>query len=439
MAIAYLPAATHARPGVAGLLRFSTAGSVDDGKSTLIGRLLHDSKGIADDQLAALEQASRRRGNDGLDLALLTDGLRAEREQGITIDVAYRYFNTARRRFIIADTPGHLQYTRNMVTGASTADLAVVLVDARNGVVEQTRRHVVIAALLGVPHLVGCVNKMDLVGFDAERFGTIRAEFVELARRLGIGDATCIPVSALRGDNVVTRSTATGWYDGPTLIEHLESVELESGHDFAHRRFPVQWIVRGASDVDPDYRAYAGRIEGGVFRPGDEVVALPSGVESRVRSIDTFDGPLDPAFPPQSVAIRLVDDVDLGRGGLLAGVDDRPAARTELEATVCWLGDAPVRAGGRYRLQHTTRTVRALVDEVVDRLDVETLERDPSAEVLAANDVGHVRLRLAEPIHADPYERNRAMGSAILVDETSNATVGAVLIDRVMLPRNPAA
>ena len=434
MAIADAPVLAGARPGVSGLLRFSTAGSVDDGKSTLIGRLLHDSKGIADDQLVALEQASRRRGNDGLDLALLTDGLRAEREQGITIDVAYRYFNTARRKFIIADTPGHLQYTRNMVTGSSTADLSVVLIDARNGVVEQTRRHLVIAALLGVPHVVGCVNKMDLVDFDEELFGAIRAEFVELGRRFGVADATCIPVSALRGDNVVTRSEATPWYEGRTLIEHLESVELETGHDFGHLRFPVQWIVRAASEADLDYRAYAGRVEGGVLRPGDDVVILPSGVETRIRSIDTFDGPLEVAFPPQSVAIRLEDDVDLGRGGLLAGADDAPAARTELEATVCWLGELPVRAGARYRLQHTTRTVRALVDEVVDRLDIDTLERDPRADALQANDVGHLRLRLASPVNADPYERNRAMGSAILIDETSNATVGAVLIDRVILP-----
>jgi bifunctional enzyme CysN/CysC len=409
------------------LLRFSTAGSVDDGKSTLIGRLLHDSKGIFEDQLVALERASRRRGSDGIDLALLTDGLRAEREQGITIDVAYRYFATPRRKFIIADTPGHLQYTRNMVTGASTADVAVVLVDARAGIQEQTRRHLIIAALLRVPHLVAAINKMDLVGYDETVFRGIATEVAADAGKLGLPEATCIPISALRGDNIVHRSVATPWYDGAVFLEHLETVELTSGHDLVHRRFPVQWVVRGAADASPDYRAYAGRIEGGIFQAGDEILALPSGIATVIRSIETYDGPLHAAFPPQSVAIRLACDVDLGRGGLLTGIDDAPPARRELTATACWLGDAPVRAGARYWLLHTTRAVRAVVDEVIERLDIDTLVPDPGAGSLGANDVGRVRLRLAEPVFADPYRVNRVTGSAILVDETTNATVGALL------------
>ncbi|HEV8282120.1 MAG TPA: GTP-binding protein, partial [Candidatus Limnocylindrales bacterium] len=313
------------RPPIApssALLRLATIGSVDDGKSTLIGRLLHDSRAIADDQLAAIEQASRRRGRDGVDLSLLTDGLRAEREQGITIDVAYRYFATSRRTFVIADTPGHVQYTRNAVTGCSTADLAVVLVDARRGVGEQTRRHVILASLLRVPHLVVAVNKMDLVGWDAARFAAIRAEVAALAERLGIPDTTAIPISALCGDNVVTPSTAMTWYGGPTLLELLENVELGSAHDLTRLRLPIQTVIR--DPADRDYRAYAGRIAGGILRSGDPVVALPSRIETRVRSIDTFDGPLAEAFPPQSVAVRLADDVDLGRGGLIVGIADAP-------------------------------------------------------------------------------------------------------------------
>jgi bifunctional enzyme CysN/CysC len=410
------------------LLRFSTAGSVDDGKSTLIGRLLHDSRGIFEDQLAALEQATRRRGGDGLDLALLTDGLRAEREQGITIDVAYRYFATPRRKFIIADTPGHLQYTRNMVTGSSTADLCVILVDARAGVVEQTRRHVVIAALLAVPRLVVAVNKMDLVGFDEDVFRSITDELDGFAGRLGVTDVTAIPVSALRGDNVVDRSTAMPWYDGPPLLEHLETVTLDTEQGGGPLRLPIQWIIRAATDDDADYRAYAGRIVGGRLRPGDAVVALPSGIVTRVASIDTFDGPLDEAFAPLSVAVRLTDDVDLGRGGLIAGADDPPSAIRELDALICWLGDSPIAVGRRYRLVHTSRTVLAVATEVVARLDINTLERDTAAPGLAANEIGRIRLTLAEPIFADRYRSNRATGSAILIDDTTNATVGALLL-----------
>ena len=422
------PRSPHRPYPASDLLRFSTAGSVDDGKSTLIGRLLHDSKGIFEDQLVALEHATRRRGGDGLDLALLTDGLRAEREQGITIDVAYRYFQTPRRKFIVADTPGHLQYTRNMVTGCSTADLAVILVDARAGILEQTRRHIVIASLLRVPRLVVAVNKMDLVGFDETLLRQIAADIEGFAARLGVADVTAIPVSALRGDNVVDGSASMPWFDGSPLLEHLESVPVEAGEGAGPLRLPIQWVIRATAGRDADYRGYAGRIEGGRIRPGDAVVALPSGIATRVASIDTFDGPLDEAAAPLSVAIRLTEDVDLGRGGLLAGVSDAPAPIRDLDAVVCWLADVPLAVGRRYRLTHTSRTVRAVATEVVDRLDVNTLERDTTATVLAANDVGRVRLTLAEPIFADSYRTNRASGSAILIDETTNATVGAVLV-----------
>ena len=421
------PRSAHRPYPASDLLRFSTAGSVDDGKSTLIGRLLHDSKGIFEDQLVALEHATRRRGGDGLDLALLTDGLRAEREQGITIDVAYRYFQTPRRKFIVADTPGHLQYTRNMVTGCSTADLAVILVDARNGGLEQTRRHIVIAALLAVPRLVVAVNKMDLVGFDEAVFGSIADEIRDFAGRLGLTDVTAIPVSALGGDNVVETSAALAWFDGPPLLEHLETTPLDGIESGGPLRLPIQWVIRAGSD-GADYRAYAGRIEGGRLRRGDPVVALPSGIATSVASIDTYDGPLDEASAPLSVAVRLADDVDLGRGGLLVGVEDGPPEIRELDALVCWLGEVPISAGRRYRLTHTSRTVRAVATEVVGRLDINTLERETGVAALAANDVGWVRLTLSEPIFADRYRSNRSTGAAILIDETTNATVAAVLV-----------
>jgi bifunctional enzyme CysN/CysC len=424
---ALAPRVAHRPYPASDLLRFSTAGSVDDGKSTLIGRLLHDSKGIFDDQLVALERATRRRGGDGLDLALLTDGLRAEREQGITIDVAYRYFQTPRRKFIVADTPGHLQYTRNMVTGCSTADLTVILVDAQNGGLEQTRRHIVIAALLRVPRLVVAVNKMDLVGFDEGVFRSIADQITVFARQLGVTDVTAIPVSALGGDNVVDRSEAMGWFGGSPLLDHLETVPIDGLDDGGPLRLPIQWVIRqGAGAVD--YRAYGGRIEGGWLRPGDAVLALPSGIATRVASIDTYDGPLDEASAPLSVAVRLADDVDLGRGGLLVGIDDPPSEIRELDALVCWLGDVPITAGRRYRLMHTSRTVRAVATEVVARLDVNSLERDTDVTTLAANDVGWVRLALSEPIFADRYRSNRSTGAAILIDETTNATVAAVLV-----------
>jgi sulfate adenylyltransferase subunit 1 len=428
MAVALAHRSPHRPYPASDLLRLSTAGSVDDGKSTLIGRLLHDSKGIFEDQLVALEHATRRRGGDGLDLALLTDGLRAEREQGITIDVAYRYFQTPRRKFIVADTPGHLQYTRNMVTGCSTADLSVILVDVRTGMLEQTRRHIVIAALLRVPRLVVAVNKMDLVGFDEAAFRSIVDEVAGFAGRLGVTDVTAIPVSALRGDNVVERSGAMPWFEGPPLLEFLESVPLDTVDGPGPLRLPVQWVIRATADGDPDYRAYAGRIEGGRVSPGDTVVALPSGIETSVASIDTYDGQLAEAFAPLSVAVRLTDDVDLGRGGLLAGVTDAPSATRELDALVCWLGETPFTAGRRYRLAHMSRTVRAVATEVVARLDINSLEGDTAAATLAVNDIGRIRLSLAEPIFADRYLSNRATGSAILIDEATHATVGAVLL-----------
>jgi bifunctional enzyme CysN/CysC len=428
MAVAAAPRSPHRPYPASDLLRFSTAGSVDDGKSTLIGRLLHDSKGIFEDQLVALEHATRRRGGDGLDLALLTDGLRAEREQGITIDVAYRYFQTPRRKFIVADTPGHLQYTRNMVTGCSTSDLSVILVDARTGVLEQTRRHIVIAALLRVPRLVVAVNKMDLVDFDETVFRSITDEIDGFAGRLGVTDLTAIPVSALRGDNVVERSAAMPWFDGPPLLDFLESVTLDAIDGAGPLRLPIQWVIRAATGNKPDYRAHAGRIEGGRVRPGDAVVALPSGIATSVASIDTYDGPLAEAFAPLSVAVRLTDDVDLGRGGLLAAIAEAPSATRELDALVCWLGDIPLTVGRRYRLSHTSRTVRAVATEVVARLDINTLERVPDTAALGSNDIGRVRLTLAEPIFADRYRSNRATGSAILIDEATNATVGAVLV-----------
>ena len=411
------------------LLRLATAGSVDDGKSTLIGRLLHDSRAIADDQLAAIEQASRRRGGQALDLALLTDGLRAEREQGITIDVAYRHFATARRRFVLADTPGHVQYTRNMVTGVSTADAAIVLIDARSGVLEQTRRHVAIVALMRVPHLIVAVNKMDLVAFDEARFNEIATAVDAIARGLGVLDTTAIPLSALLGDNVVERSRAMPWYDGPPLLEHLEAVEVEPEADDDRLRLPVQWVIRGTTASDPDYRAYAGRVEVGRIQAGQRVVALPGGIATTVHAIDTFDGSLDEAARGSSVAVRLADPLDLGRGGMIAAEADPPAPASRVDAIACWFDAKPVRPGSRYLVQHTTRVVRAVVERVDHRLDLETLGPDGSANALGPNDIGHLHLRLADPIFADGYAVSRATGSAILIDEATHSTVAALLVE----------
>jgi bifunctional enzyme CysN/CysC len=407
----------------AGLLRLATAGSVDDGKSTLIGRLLYDSKAILADQLEQVEQASRRRGGAAgdLDLSLLTDGLRAEREQGITIDVAYRYFTTARRKFVIADTPGHVQYTRNMVTGASTADLAVVLVDARHGVIEQSRRHAFVAALLGIPHVVLAVNKMDLVDFDRARFEAIEADFRALAGRLDLDDVTSIPMSALHGDNVVDRSPRTPWYDGPPLLEHLEQVEIADDANLDDLRFPVQWVIR---DHASDFRGYAGQLASGALRAGDEVVVLPSGRRTTVTAVEAFEGALDAAVPGQSVTVRLADELDVSRGDVLCGVDGAPEPRRELEADLCWLAQAPLHGRGRYAIKLMTQTARALVDEVVHRVDVVSLEQQP-ADGLELNDIGRVRLRLSTPLVFDPYARNRATGAFVLIDEATNDTVAA--------------
>ncbi len=411
------------------LLRFTTAGSVDDGKSTLIGRLLYDSKSIYQDQYEALEVSSLRRGESGVNLALLTDGLRAEREQGITIDVAYRYFSTPRRKFIVADTPGHIQYVRNMVTGASTANVALILVDARQGVVEQTRRHAIIASLLRIPHLVLCVNKMDLVGHSEQVFQDIRHEFESFAAKLDVHDLFFIPISALHGDNVVDRSASMSWYQGPTLLYYLENVHIASDHNLIDARFPVQNVLRPNTDEFHDYRGYAGRIAGGVFKPGDEVLLLPSGFTTRIERIDTFDGPVQEAFPPMSVTILLEGDHDLGRGDMIVRPNNQPHTGQDIEATICWF-DArrALQTGGKYLLRHTTREVRALVKEVRYKLDVNTLHRNLEDTNLAMNDIGRIVLRTTQPLFFDEYRQNRTTGSFILIDEQSNNTVAAGMI-----------
>jgi bifunctional enzyme CysN/CysC len=410
------------------LLRIVTAGSVDDGKSTLIGRLLYDTKQILVDQLEHIEDASRRRGHDYVDLALLTDGLRAEREQGITIDVAYRSFVTPRRRFQLADAPGHVQYTRNMVTGASNADVAVILVDARKGVIEQTRRHSYIVSMLELPHVVYAVNKMDLVEFSEQRFDEIVRELAELSSQLGLHDPRPIPVSALKGDNVVDRTDSMPWYAGPTLLEYLETVELAGDRNHDDRRFPVQWVVRPMTDSHHDYRGYAGQIAGGDWHPGDEVVVLPSGLRSTVAAIDSGDGELAEALPGQSVTIRLADDIDVSRGDLISDPVDPPLAARELVARVCWMTERPLEDQARVLVKQTTRTVPARVDEVLSVVEIETLLDRPSPGRMELNDLGVVRFRLAEPLVVDPYARNRATGAFILIDEATNDTVGAGMV-----------
>jgi len=410
------------------LLRTATAGSVDDGKSTLIGRLLHDSKAILEDQLAHVQQTSERRGDGYLNLALLTDGLRAEREQGITIDVAYRYFQTGRRKFIIADTPGHEQYTRNMVTGASTADLSIVLVDARNGVSEQTRRHAYISSLLRIPHVVVCVNKMDLVGYDEDVFYGVLEDLSDWAARLQIPDMTFIPISALHGDNVVSRSQAMGWYGAAPLLYHLEHVVIAPDRNLNDVRFPVQWVVRPMSDDHHDYRGYAGQVAGGVLSAGDDVVVLPGGHRTKIAGVDSYSGELDVAFPTMSVALRLADQIDISRGDMIVATDDQPVAARELDATICWMSEQPMQPRGRYTIKHTTRTARAIVDQVEHRVDVNTLEHVPATQ-LALNEIGRVRLRCSTPLVVDPYARNRTTGSFILIDESTNDTVAGGMIN----------
>jgi len=414
------------------ILRFATAGSVDDGKSTLIGRLLYDSKSIFADQLEAVERTSRDRGEDYTNLALLTDGLRAEREQGITIDVAYRYFATPRRKFIIADTPGHIQYTRNMVTGASTADLAVVLVDARNGLTEQSRRHAFLTTLLRVPHMVLAVNKMDLVDYSAEVFEKISEEFSAFAARLDIGDLTFIPISALHGDNVVDRSANMPWFDGPSLLHHLEHVHIASDRNLIDVRFPVQYVIRPQAATDAalhDYRGYAGQVAGGVLKPGDEVLHLPSGFSTRVRRIEAAGTEIAEAFAPMSVTLLLDDDVDISRGDMICRPNNRPAAAQDIEAMVSWMSsDLALARRSRLVVKHTSRTVKAIVTDLHYRIDVNTLHRDEAATQLGLNEIGRIRLRLTQPIFCDPYARNRTTGGLILIDEGSNATVGAAMI-----------
>ncbi|WP_069740874.1 sulfate adenylyltransferase subunit 1 [Streptomyces sp. EN23] len=407
------------------LLRFATAGSVDDGKSTLVGRLLHDSKSVLTDQLEAVERTSLSRGQDAPDLALLTDGLRAEREQGITIDVAYRYFATARRRFILADTPGHVQYTRNMVTGASTAELAVVLVDARNGVVEQTRRHAAVAALLRVPHVVLAVNKMDLVDYAEPVFAAIAEEFTAYARELGLPDITAVPISALAGDNVVEPSAHMDWYGGPTVLEHLETVPVAQDLTAGHARLPVQYVIRPQSAEHPDYRGYAGQIADGVFRVGEQVTVLPSGRTSTIEGIDALGEAVDTAWAPQSVTLRLADDIDISRGDLIAPADDAPPVTQDVEATVCHVADQPLSVGQRVLLKHTTRTVKAIVKDIPSRLTLDDLSQHPAPGQLVANDIGRVVVRTAEPLALDPYEDSRRTGSFLLIDPADGTTLSA--------------
>ena len=414
---------------MAELLRFATAGSVDDGKSTLIGRLLYDSKSIFEDQMEAVSDASQRMGLESANLALLTDGLRAEREQGITIDVAYRYFATPKRKFIIADTPGHVQYTRNMVTGASTADLAIVLIDARKGVLEQSRRHAFIASLLRIPHLVVAVNKMDLVDYDRDRFDEIVDEFRAFAAKLEVTDLTFIPISALDGDNVVSRSPNMEWFEGASLLHHLESVHIASDRNLIDARFPVQYVLRPHTDEYHDYRGYAGRVAAGVFKPGDEVVVLPSGFTSTIAGIDTLDGPLDQAFAPMSVTIRLSDEIDISRGDMICRPQNQPTSSQDVEAMVCWLTEASTLAPRtKLTVKHTTRTAKALVKDLQYRLDINSLHREEGVAALGLNEIGRVTLRTTRPLFFDEYRRSRETGSFILIDDSTNATVGAGMI-----------
>jgi bifunctional enzyme CysN/CysC len=410
------------------LLRFTTAGSVDDGKSTLIGRLLYDTKTAFEDQLQHVEDVSRRRGDERVNLALLTDGLRAEREQGITIDVAYRYFATKRRKFIIADTPGHIQYTRNMVTGASTANLAIILVDARHGLVEQSRRHAFIASMLRIPHLVFAVNKMDLVNWDEAVFRAIEDDFRNLAARLDVQDIAFIPISALTGANVVDRSAEMPWYHGPTLLYHLETVHIASDRNLIDVRFPVQWVLRPQSDEYHDYRGYAGQVAGGVLRPGDEVLVLPSGLPTTITKLEQAGKAVEAAFAPMSVTVHLADDLDISRGDLICRPNNQPTVGQDLDAMVCWMAERPLQLRGRYALKHTTRWTRAVVTELLYRIDVNTGHRDDTKQEMKLNELGRIRLRTTTPVIHDAYKQNRVTGSFILVDETTNATVAAGML-----------
>jgi len=410
------------------LLRFSTAGSVDDGKSTLIGRLLFDSKSIFEDQLDSIEKTSRRRGHEGVDLALFTDGLRDEREQGITIDVAYRYFTTPKRKFILADTPGHIQYTRNMITGASTANVALILIDARHGVVEQTKRHSYIASLLQIPHVIVCVNKMDLVDWQESQFQRIVAEYEAILSKMSIRDIHFIPMSALKGDNVVNRSENMPWYEGAPLLHTLENMSICSDLNMTDARFPVQTVIRPQSEQFPDYRGYAGRIESGIFRKGDQVIALPSGLTSKIKTIDTFNSQLEEAFAPMSVSIILEDDIDISRGDMLTHTNNQPAVNQELDATLCWLHSIPAKPRGKYIVKHTTNEQKAMLTEVIYKVNIHTLEHETGSIEIGMNDICRVRIKTMKPLFTDTFNGNRATGSFILIDEATHETVAAGMI-----------
>ncbi len=410
------------------LLRFTTAGSVDDGKSTLIGRLLYDSKAIFEDQMEQLEQASERRGEEQVNLALLTDGLRAEREQGITIDVAYRYFATPKRKFIIADTPGHVQYTRNMVTGASTANLAIILVDARQGVLEQTIRHSYIASLLGIPHIMVCVNKMDLADYSESVFEDIKKQFDPFRETLNLKDVRFIPISALKGDNVVDRGENTLWFKGKTLLEELETIDIRSDSDFVNRRFPVQYVVRPLREEYHDYRGYAGRIAGGVWKPGEKVAVLPSGIESTLESIDTMSGSLEEAYPPQSVTFRLAHDIDISRGDMIVPAQEKPKVSQEIEVMVCWLGEKAMQVGGKYVIRHTTSEMRGIIREVQYKMDINNLAQNLEDKSVVLNEIARISIKTSKPVFYDSYKDNHITGSIIIIDEATNNTVGAGMI-----------
>jgi len=410
------------------LLRFTTAGSVDDGKSTLIGRLLFDSKSIFEDQLESVRETTARRGEEDINLALLTDGLKAEREQGITIDVAYRYFATPKRKFIIADTPGHIQYTRNMVTGASTANVALILIDARKGVLEQTRRHAFIASLLQIPHLVVCINKMDLVDYDEATYERIKDDFERFSYKLDVQDVHFIPISALKGDNVVMQSPKTPWYGGGTLLYYLENVHIGSDHNFIDTRFPVQYVVRPNTDEYHDYRGYAGRVAGGVLKKGDEVTLLPSGFSSRISKIDTMDGEIPEAYPPMSVTVMLENELDLSRGDMIVRENNQPVVEQEVELMVCWFTDKPLQLRGKYTVLHTTQEVRCVIKEIRYKLDIKTLHRDQEDTRIGMNDIARISIRTTKPLFFDAYRKNRITGSVIFIDESTNETVGAGMI-----------
>ncbi len=410
------------------LLRFTTAGSVDDGKSTLIGRLLYDSKSIFEDQYEQIKATSERRGEEEVNLALLTDGLKSEREQGITIDVAYRYFATPKRKFIIADTPGHIQYTRNMVTGASTANVALILIDARNGVIEQTKRHAIIASLLQIPHLVVCVNKMDLVDYKEEAYEKIKDDFSEFASKLDVKDVDFIPISALKGDNVVHKSEKMDWFGGTTLMYYLENVHIGSDHNLIDVRFPVQFVIRPYNDEYHDYRGYSGRVAGGSLRKGDEVMVLPSGFTSKIKKIDSFDGELSEAFPPMSVTVLLEDNIDISRGDMIVRVNNLPDNSQDIDIMISWFSEKPLALNGKYTILHTTKEARCIVKDIKYRLDINTLSRDLEDKEIKMNDIARISLRTTLPLFTDPYRQNRITGSIILVDEGTNKTVGAGMI-----------